>query len=144
MNKTILAALALGSLMIVPGFAGAVHGSPYTANGIAIGPDGVMYNFRVHWTGYWNTNGEPLYSYVITLSDTNGVVISQETFPGVETWQGPVVSNIEFFVYHGWAQPGGSAHFDIQGLQVINISTGLLTMEYVGNWYNYQLELIVN
>ena len=58
MKKTI-AMLALGALLVLPAFAGAVHGSPYTANGIAIAPDGSVLNARVHWTGFGTPRRRP-------------------------------------------------------------------------------------
>jgi hypothetical protein len=147
MDKSIAAAFVLGSFLLIPGFAGAVHGSPYTANGIAFAPDGSIYNVRVQWTGYWSPDPSlPYSSFIVTLTTLTGAPVSSDVFPGQEWWNGPIVANNEIFGYHGWAQvqAGGSPHFDITGTQIINISTGLLYMEYVGNWYDYRLELIVN
>lgn len=140
MHKTPILTLALGALLLAPSLASAVHGSPYTATGIAVGPDGSVLDAEVRWTG-WATQ-----SFVVTLVDATGnVIVDHDTFPGLETWQGPVYYNTEFFQYHGWANPavGGSAHFDIRGYQIIQINTGQLWMWYIGNYEDYTLELVV-
>lgn len=130
-------ALFTSLLMIAPS-ALAVHGSPYTATGTAIGPDGGVLAAEVSWTG-WASR-----SYVVTLTDATGaVVVDHHTFTGSETWNGPVYYGTEFFWYNGIDTTTNGQFFHLQGIQIIHISTGTLWMYYVGDYGDYTLQLIV-
>jgi hypothetical protein len=137
---------ALLAMMIVPAFAGAVHGSAYTAHGLAT-LNGATYDAVVRWTGYWSPIGEPANSYVVTISDasTGDVVDYSGAFPG--TWQAQcwcyAGSTEFFFPYHGWSSTQ-AVSFDLKGLQTINVPTASQFMLYVGNYEEYALVLIVD
>lgn len=152
-----LLVLAISALMLVPSTALAVHGSPYVARGVAtlcdqttpFGPfavpnptscDSRVLFAEVRWTGWWP--GE----FVVTITDMDtNVIVNKDTFRGYESWAGPIYFNTEFFTYHGWADSafGGSSHFDITGIQFIQINTGVLTMAYTGHYEDYKLTLFV-
>ncbi|HEV8361787.1 MAG TPA: hypothetical protein VGR28_15160 [Candidatus Thermoplasmatota archaeon] len=136
--RKILMLTAVAATMVVPSIAAAVHGSPYTATGLAVGVDGGVYAAEVSWTGWWTQ------SFVVTLRDTvtNVAVVDHHTFRGSETWQGPVYYGTEFFMYHG-VSLDASVDFDLRGWQFIQIATGNLWMGYIGSYQGYTLELVV-
>ncbi|HEV8361786.1 MAG TPA: hypothetical protein VGR28_15155 [Candidatus Thermoplasmatota archaeon] len=133
MRKTLMLA-AVAAVLVVPSIATAVHGSPYTAKGIAVDPlTGAVLEAEVSWTGWWTQ------TFIVKL---NGVTNLQSEFRGLESWSGPIYYNTEFFSYHGWsADP--AVHFDITGFQIIHIPSGTLTMAYRGTYENYNLVLVV-
>jgi len=136
MRLQIAMVLLAATLTIAPS-AMAVHGSPYTAKGLAIDAEGDVHTAIVEWTGWWTR------TFKVTITDmtTNQVEVSAE-FRGYETWNGPVAFNTEFFAYHGWSlDPAHS--FDITGYQIIQIQTAFVTMGYTGYYGDYELVLFV-
>jgi hypothetical protein len=135
--QTKIAALGLALLTIAP-TAMAVHGSPYTAYGIAmLGTE--VFDITVQWTGWWTRQ------YVVTITDqVTGGQLVYDPFAGYETWPwGRVYGNTEILLYHGYSAQN-AAHFDIKGYQTINLQTGVQNMLYVGNYDSYTIMLIVD
>jgi len=157
-------------MMLAPGTM-AVHGSSYDARGIAylttgtctppvdwVGPicqpqdNTPIYNADVLWTGYNPPGGLPFNSYHVTITDvTTGAILTQKLFTGMEQWGCCVVSNYEFFAYHGcsaavaWSpQCVEIPNFDIYGLQSISVSTAQQAMLYEGWMDQYALVLVVD
>ncbi|HEV8361788.1 MAG TPA: hypothetical protein VGR28_15165 [Candidatus Thermoplasmatota archaeon] len=143
--RTILLATTLLAMITLAPMAAAVHGSAYTAHGLAT-RNGATYDAIVKWTGYWNLEGLPPQSYLVQLSDTStgDLVADSGAFPGQWASNCWCYSGTEFFFpYHGWAN-AGSELFDIRGLQTIQINTGNQFMVYVGNYLDYNLVLLVD
>jgi hypothetical protein len=152
----LLGALGLVSLMLLPA-AIAVHGEGYDAYGTAIIKDAnglpqTTYLVHVNWGGY-----EFPY-FTVTLKDpTTQGIVSKETFPGGWEANGPVFLGTELLTYHGYAVIGSpgwggfggtpdSAHFDINGFQYQQVTGGApnkAVMYYSGNYWNYDLTLVV-
>lgn len=136
--------LAIATLAMTAPSALAVHGSPYTAYGVAT-LNGNVYDAVVEWTGYWNPTG-PSNSFIVTISvpNTGEVLVNNHLFPG--TWQSPCFcyGGTEFFFpYHAW-DTANDVNFDIKGLQTLQINTGNQFMVYVGNYNAYELVLVVD
>jgi hypothetical protein len=131
-----LAVVGMSLMTVAPGVL-AVHGSPYTAYGIAV-RDNMVFDATVHWTGWWTR------SYVVTITELTGTdVVGPVGFPGYEQLQGGAYYWGEFFWYHGYSLDP-THDFDITGIQTINFNTGAQHMLYTGNYGPYELVLIVD
>jgi hypothetical protein len=147
----LLGALGLVSLMLLPA-AIAVHGEGYDAYGTAIIKDAsglpqTTYLVKVTWGGYFDP------SFTVTLKDLSGNLVSTEKFNGWWQANGPEFLGTELLNYHGFAVLGqswlgtpDSAHFDITGFQYQQVQGGGVDkaiMYYTGNYWNYDLTLVV-
>jgi hypothetical protein len=136
----LLGAVALVAMTLVPSVL-AVHGEPYDAYGTAVGANGSVLLARVSWSGWWDQ------TFTVTLKDpATSAVVTNEVFRGVYQISGGWgYGGWEFLPYQAWAQDGQS-HFYITGGQAQAVTNGgpnKAVMLYVGNYWDYQLQLVV-
>lgn len=148
-------ALVLLALSMTAAPALAVHGEAYDAYGVATHTDaqGNVQTQLVHvfWTGYcWpagSCRGYPAYYFVVDFQDTDGNPLAKDAFPGSYQAGGPNAFLFEVLLYKGQAtDAAGATHFSIlgvQGQQVLGGAPNKAVMFYTGNWWDWQLQLVV-
>jgi hypothetical protein len=147
------AALGVTLTMVAPSVV-AVHGEAYTAYGLATNAAGQVLNAEVHWSGYTPVEGcSSGWSgcFTVTLSTLDGVVVVQENVAGSWYATGPVFYFFEILNYQAWATEAGCGqtscpHLYIRGFQGQQVAGGAeqkAIMLYVGNYWDWQLSLVV-
>jgi hypothetical protein len=147
----VLGVMGLVALMVLSPLAGAVHGEAYDAYGTATindasGNPQQVFIAKVSWTGW---NYQPFNTFFVTVKDPSGAVVAQEAFPGGYNANGQVFYYSELLNYEAWAGSWSfkdTNHFHITGVQWQVVSGGgpdKALMYYTGNYYDYQLTLVV-
>ncbi|HEV8361789.1 MAG TPA: hypothetical protein VGR28_15170 [Candidatus Thermoplasmatota archaeon] len=152
MKLSMLALLGVTLTMMAPPSV-AVHGEAYTAYGTAINAAGELLFAEVHWSGYdWTSScGSGWGCFTVTLTTPDGAVVVQEQVPGFWSANGPVYYFFEILNYQAWAAESGCSatscpHLLIRGLQGQQVTNGgeqKAIMLYVGNYWDWQLQLVV-